>query len=159
MGAIPTNVTTKGQLRRRGKPITNVVEHKGGPGGKAFSDSEWVVKINERSVAKAMHLLSDCASYSEWEIEAQRWAMMLYNSPVSLGVDYFVNNLKGGTSRTDVLAGGFLKRKLKSKTDENEEATKKGDVYETIDCAWAFGILRPEYQEPVGRTEFKSRNN
>ena len=76
--------------------------------------------------------------------------MMLHNRPVSLGIDYFVNNLKGRTSRTDVLDGGFLKHKLKSKTDEGEEAAKKGDAYDPIDYAWMFKILRRKYQEPAG---------
>ena len=65
------------------------------PGGKAFADSDRAVKINERSVAKPMPLLSEFSSYCACEIEAQRWAMMLYNRPISLGIDYFINNLKG----------------------------------------------------------------
>ena len=39
-----------------------------------------------------------------------------YNRPISLGIDYFVNNLndrKG--AKFDVEAGGFLKRKERSK--------------------------------------------
>ena len=41
-------------------------------------------------------------------------------------------------------AGCFLKRKLKSKTDENEEAIKKGDVYEPTDYEWAFEVFKPD---------------
>ena len=51
--------------------------------------------------------------------------MMSYNHPVRLSLDYIVSNLKGNkTSRVDVESGGFLKHKLKSKIDENEEAIK-----------------------------------
>ena len=128
-----------------------MVEPKGDLGGKAFSDSEWVVEINERSVAKAMPLLSERAIYSEWGTEAKRRATMLYNRPISWGVDYyFINNLKGHTSRTDVLGGCFIKRKLKSKIDAIEEAMGKGDVYEPVDYVWMFKILSSKYQEPVG---------
>ena len=75
---------------------------------------------------------------------------MLHNRPVSLGVDYFINNLKETTSRTDVAGGGFLKRKLKSGTGENEEAVKKGGVYGPIDYVWMFKVLRTKYREPDG---------
>ena len=121
------------------------------PVGKASADRERDAKINERSVAKSMPLLIEFPIYFGWEIEAQRWPMLLYNRPVSLGIDYFVNKLKGSkTSRVDVEAGGVLKHKLKSKIDENEEAIKKGGDYEPTNYVWAFNILRTKFQEPDG---------
>ena len=65
------------------------------PGGKARKDSDRALKTNERSVATNMPLLSEYANYGDWETDAERWEMMLYNRPISSGVDYFVNNLKG----------------------------------------------------------------
>ena len=53
---------------------------------------------------------------------------MLYNRPISLVIDYFIINLKDSAARTDKESSGFLGRKLKSKTDENEEASKNGVV-------------------------------
>ena len=139
------------QLRKRGgKPSQKGPNLMGGPGGKAFADSERDVEINERAVARQMPLLSEFSSYSAWEIEAQRWARMLYNRPISLGVDYFINDLKGFASKTDLMAGGSTKHKLQAITDDNEEATKKGDVYEPIDYVWVFKILKSKYQGPVG---------
>ena len=44
---------------------------------------------------ETMPLLIDLAIYGDCETEAQRWGSMLYNRPVSCGVGYFVNNLKG----------------------------------------------------------------
>ena len=53
--------------------------------------------------------------------------MMLYNRTVRLGIDYFINNLKGNkTSRVYGKDAGFLKHKLEPNIDENEEAIKKG---------------------------------
>ena len=75
---------------------------------------------------------------------------MLYNRPVSLGVAYFIINLKESASRTDGEAAGFLKHKPKSKIEENEEAIKKGDVSEPTDYEWMFKVFRSRYQEPAG---------
>ena len=98
-----------------------------------------------------MPLLSEFSRYWEWGIGSQRWSRMLYNRPISLGIYYCVNKLKGSkTSRVDVEDGGFLKRRLKSKIDENEEALTNGDDYEPINYVWAFKILRARYQEPDG---------
>ena len=84
-----------GNYAEGGNPSPTWSNIRGDPGGNAFADSEWVVEINERSVENAMPSLSDCAIYSEWGIEAQRWDMMLYIHPVGLGIYYFINNLKG----------------------------------------------------------------
>ena len=51
------------------------------PGGKAYAKSDWAAKINERAVAQQMPLLSEFSGYSEWETDARRWTMMLYNRP------------------------------------------------------------------------------
>ena len=84
--------------------------------------------------------------------EAQRCAGMLHNRPVSLGIDYLVNNLTdSNTSRVGGEYAGFLKRKLKSEIGENEEDIKEGDVYEPINYFWTYTILRGKYQEPDGR--------
>ena len=65
------------------------------PGGKVYQDSGWALKANGGSLAKNMPLLSEFARYAEWGIASKRWAKMLYNHPLSNGVDYFINNLKG----------------------------------------------------------------
>ena len=63
-----------------------------------------------------MPLLSEHANYGDWETEAKRWSTMLYNRPVSFGVDYFVSNLKGReTAKIDVDAGGFMEHEASSK--------------------------------------------
>ena len=54
--------------------------------------SDWDTKINERSAAKQIPLMDVFPSYIDWGTEAQRWAMMLYNRPVSLGIDYSIVN-------------------------------------------------------------------
>ena len=60
-----------------------------------------------------MPLLIEYANYGDWETEAERRPMMLYNRPISSGVDYFVNNSKARKSaKIDVEACGFLKRKV-----------------------------------------------
>ena len=63
-----------------------------------------------------MHLLRKYTNYGDRGADAARWAMMLYNIPISLGIDYFVNNLKGReTSEIYFGACGFIKNKAKSK--------------------------------------------
>ena len=42
-----------------------------------------------------MPLFTVYDNYGDWETEAKRRPTMLYNRPISVGVDYFVNNLKG----------------------------------------------------------------
>ena len=139
----------KGNYAKGGRQSPMWSNLKVDPGGKAFEDSEWSSKLNGRSVMQTMPLLSEFARYCDWDTEARRWAMMLYNHPVSLGIDYFTNNLNGNkTPRLYEESAGFLKRKLKSKIDENEEAIKKGDVYEPTNYDWMFKILRAKYQEP-----------
>ena len=60
-----------------------------------------------------MPLSSEYDNYCDWETEAKRRAMMLYNRPISMGVDYFVNNSDGRkTAKIDVEAGGVLKHKV-----------------------------------------------
>ena len=47
----------------------------------------------------------------------------LYNRPLSRGVDYFINNLKGNNSPImDKNAWGFLKQKAEMEIEENERA-------------------------------------
>ena len=76
---------------------------------------------------------------------------MLYNRPVSLGIDYFVNYPNGReTSKIDVEAGGFLKNKAKSKIEENENSILKGELYDPVGYEWVFKILKGEYREPEG---------
>ena len=43
------------------------------------------------------------------------------------------------------------KRKLKSKSDDDEEAIKNGVEYEPIDYEWMFKVLKSGYQEPVAQ--------
>ena len=57
------------------------------PGGGAYRDSGWHLKRNGRSVAENMPLLSEFTRYLDWEADARRWAMMLYNRPISMVVD------------------------------------------------------------------------
>ena len=78
------------------------------------------------SLAKNMPLLGEFACYVDWETDAKRWAKMLYNHPISVGVYYFINNLKDDKgSLMDKNAVGFLKRKLESKVEENEKSIPK----------------------------------
>ena len=112
---------------------------------------DWALKTNERAIAKNMPLLSEYANYGDSGTDARRWEMMLYNRPSNLGIDYFVNNLKGlETSKIDVEAGGLLKNKAKSKIDENETAILKGELEEPVGYDWAFQILREKRREPEG---------
>ena len=86
------------------------------PGGKAYQDSEWALRTNERSVARNIPLLSEFTNYADWETDARRRAMMLYNRPIRMGVDYFVNNLNDiAASILAKNAGGFAKHKSKQK--------------------------------------------
>ena len=74
---------------------------------------------------------------------------MLYNRPVSLGIDYFVNNLKGVRLKRTYWVEVSQKRKLKSKTDEiEEEEMKKGML--TNRYVSAFKIPKPKYPAQVG---------
>ena len=141
----------KGNYANGGKPSTMRTDLRVDPGGKAFGDIDRALELNGRSVAKTMHLLSEFPSYCDWETEDQRCAMMLYNRPVSLGIGYSVNNLNGNkTSRVGGESAGFLKHKLKSKIDENEEAIKKAKWCEPIKYVRMFKILRGKYKEPGG---------
>ena len=86
------------------------------PGGKSYQDSERYLKTNERRVAENMPLLRDFKNYADWDTDARRWARTLRNRPISMGVDYFINNLNDiETSILDNNAGGFLKHKSKEK--------------------------------------------
>ena len=76
---------------------------------------------------------------------------MLRNRPVSLGIDYFVNNLKDRqTSEIDVASGGFLKHKARSRIGENEKAILRVELYGPIGHDWVFNMLRGEYRAPEG---------
>ena len=67
---------------------------------------------------------------------------MLYNRPVSLGVDYFISNLEPSkSSLSDKNVGGFLKHKSKSNVEEREKAILDGRDFEPISCEWTFMIL------------------
>ena len=77
--------------------------------------------------------------------------MMLYNRPVSSGVDYFVNNSNDNkASKIDVEAGGFLKHKSMSKIDESEKAIVRGELCDPVGYDWMFKILMGKYREPLG---------
>ena len=52
-------------------------------------------KDQRRIDCENMHLLSEFANYDEWGTDTMRGVMMLYNRPVSSGLDYVVNNPKG----------------------------------------------------------------
>ena len=59
-----------------------------------------------------------------------------------MGVGYFTNNLKDSKgSLVGKNFGGFLKRKLRSKVEENEKAILKGIDFDPISYAWRFRIL------------------
>ena len=76
----------------------------------------WALKINGRSVAKNVPLLSEFDNYADWGTDTMRRVWMLYSRPVSLGIDYVVNNLKGRkTSKIEVEAGGLINHKVESK--------------------------------------------
>ena len=80
-----------------------------------------------------MPLLSEFSRYVDWGADAERWDMMLYNRPISMGVGYSINNLKGRKmSITDKNADGFLKRKLKSKAEENEKQFWKVEILDRL---------------------------
>ena len=97
----------------------------------ANAKSDWATKINGRSVAKQMPLLSGFSGYSEWGYEAERWTRMLYNHPASLVIAYVIINMKDIGALTGKEASVYAKRKLKSKTDENEGAIKNGGLLRT----------------------------
>ena len=46
---------------------------------------------------------------------------------------------------------GGLKRKAKSKVEENEKSLLEGNNFGPISYEWMFRILRNKYQEPEGR--------
>ena len=64
-------------------------------GDQAYKDSDRALKINEGAIAKNMPLLSEFSNYDGWETDTTRWVMVLYNRPVSLGLDYVVSNPNG----------------------------------------------------------------
>ena len=103
-----------------------------------------------------MPLLSEFASYVDWEADARRWAMMLYNRPISMAVDYFVNNMND--NETSVIyknAGGFSKHKSEAKVEENEKATIQWGNYDPVSYAWAFKVLRGKFRGPEGVPIFR----
>ena len=103
-------------VSQKGKPDVYGENLKTDPGGKAYKDSDCALKINARAAAKNMPLLREFDNYVDWETDAKRWVGMLYNHPVSFGIDYFVNNSKGRkTSKIDVEEVGFLNHKARSK--------------------------------------------
>ena len=115
---------TKGDYAKGGKSPQTWPNQRGDPGWKAYAKSDRAAKINERSVAKQMPLLGEFPGYSEWETDARRWTSMLYNRPVSLVIDYSVINLKDSEARTDKESSGYLKYKLKAKTDKLKKIVK-----------------------------------
>ena len=123
------------------------------PGGKVKQDSDCDLKTNERSFAKNMLLLSEFTCNVDWGAATKRWEKMLYNHPISQGVDYFINNLiSSKSSLTDNHAGGegLIKHKAKSKVEERGKALLEGKESEPISYEWAFRILRNKHQEPEG---------
>ena len=82
----------KAKVKIRGRP--QMIDH----GGKVYKDSECCLKTNERSLASNMPFLSEFTCYGEWKAAEKRWAIMLYNRPISSGVDYFINILTEGES-------------------------------------------------------------
>ena len=68
-----------------GKPTYGGTHLKTDHGGKAYEDSERDLKTNGRGIVKNIPLLSEYANYGDWEAEAKRCPMMLYNRPISLG--------------------------------------------------------------------------
>ena len=103
-------------------------------------------KINGGSVAKKMPFSAN----SEWVGEARRWTRMLYNPPISLAIDYSIINLKDSEARKDKEAIGYSKRKLKSKSDENEADIKNEGIYEHIDYECMSKVFKSRYKETVG---------
>ena len=112
------------------------------PGGKVYRDSDRDLKTNEMSLAKNIHLLIESPIYLDWEAGEKRWAKMLYSHPIITAVDYFINNMKRNKgSLMDKNAGGFSKRKSKSKVAENEKEIVKGVDFESIIYEWMFRAL------------------
>ena len=132
----------KGSYAKGGKPTLVGENLQTDPGCKAYRDSEWDFKTNGRAIAKNMHLLSEYTNYGDWETEATRRPMMLYNLPVSLGIEYFANSSEERkASKIDVAAGGFLKNIAMSKIDENEKAILGVNCTARV-YDWMFKILR-----------------
>ena len=76
-----------------------------------------------------MPLLSEFTNYSDLEIGAKRRTWMLHIRPVSMKVDYFINNMEEKkTSEIDTNAGGFLKQKVNAKVGGNERAILKWET-------------------------------
>ena len=63
-------------------------------GGKAYKDIDWALKINESAIARKIPLLIEFDNYDDRGTDTMRLVRMFYNRPVSLGVDYVVNNPK-----------------------------------------------------------------
>ena len=55
------------------------------PGGNAYQYSDLALKTNEVYLPKNMPLIREFPRNLDWETDAKRWAMMLYNHPVSMG--------------------------------------------------------------------------
>ena len=72
---------------------------------------------------------------------------MLYSHPLSSGVDYSTNNLKGVKSAlSDRNAGGFIKQNAKLEIGENEKALLEGNDFEPISYAGMLMIFRDKCQ-------------
>ena len=88
---------------------------------------------NERSLSRITPLLSGITRHGERGAAGKRWANILYNRPVSSGVDYFINNLKENNSSViDKNAVGFLKQKAKMGLESNEQALLPRNDFEPI---------------------------
>ena len=98
-----------------------------------------------------MSLLSEFTLYGAWDTASNRWGNMLYNLPVSSGVDYFANNLKENKSAImDKDAWGVQKQKVKMKIEENENALLEGNYFEPIIYGRAVWILKSKYHGEEG---------
>ena len=107
----PIPMKGKGSLGKWGNQNPKGRAPMADPGGKVYQDSGRGLKTNVRCLAKNMPLLNEFTRYGEWGVAAKRWAVMLYNHPLSSGVDYFSNNLGDNkSSLTDRNAAGFLKK-------------------------------------------------
>ena len=97
-----------GVVSQKGEPNVYAGNLQTDHGCKAYKDIDWDLRTNEGAIAKNMPLLIEFANYDDWETDTTRWVRMLYNRPVSLGLDYVVNNPNGRkTSKIDAWAGGI----------------------------------------------------
>ena len=68
-----------------GRPTFGGNNIKTGPGCKAYKDTEWALKTNERSIVKKHAFIKGYTNYGDCEAETMRWERVLYNHPKSLG--------------------------------------------------------------------------